>query len=195
MRFQRKDIPGLNSTSMADIAFLLLIFFLVTSSMDPTTGLYRQLTNASPENILKKNIEIQDRNLMNIRIGESNQLFLNEEKMSLSLLRASTKVFIDNPENQDYLPEKKILKIEPIGEYPVTNQHIIQLEVDRRSNYQTYISTLSELTAAYNELREEFAERHFLKPFFRLSEEEKNAIREIYPQRISEKEIEKGGNP
>lgn len=193
MRFKRKEIPGLNSTSIADLAFLLLTFFLVTSSMEADTGIYRQLTNSSADEVLKKNIDIRSRNLMHIRIDEFNHIYLEEEEISLSQLKATAKIFIDNPENLDYLPEKETIEIAEIGEYPVSNQHVIQLEVDRRSNYQTYISTLNELTAAYNELREEFAEKQFQKPFIRLNEEQKNIVREIYPLRISEEETKEGG--
>jgi Biopolymer transport protein len=195
MRFQRKEIPGFNPSSMADVAFLLLIFFLMVSSMEPNTGIYRQLANASPEDVLKKSIDIRDRNLMRLRIDESNRLYLENEEISLAQLKPTSKIFIENPENQDYLPEKERFEITGIGEYSISNQHVIQLEVSRKSNYQTYISVLSELTASYNELREEFAEKQFLKPFSQLSEEQKDVILEIYPQRISEEETEEGGLP
>ena len=101
---------------------------------------------------------------MNIRISESNLLFLEEEEIPLSQLKSTAKIFIENKENLDYLPEKEIIEIAEIGEYPVSNQHIIQLEVDRKSSYQIYISTLNELTAAYDELRDEFAGKYFHQP-------------------------------
>ena len=195
MRFQRRGIPELNSSSMADVAFLLLVFFLVTSSLDPNTGIYRQLAGISSENILKKNIDIRDRNLMQLLIDESNLLYLDKENIPLSQLKSTAKLFIENPENRDYLPEKETVEIPEIGEYPVTKHHIIQLEINRTSNYQTYISVLSELTAAYAELREELAKKQFHRSFAQLSKKQKDAVLEIYPQRISEEEIKEGGMP
>ena len=179
---------------MADVAFLLLVFFLVTSSLDPNTGIYRQLASTSSEDILK-NIDIRDRNLMQLLINESNLLYLDKENIPLSQLKSTAKLFIENPENRDYLPEIETVEIPEIGEYPVTKHHIIQLEIDRTSNYQTYISVLSELTAAYAELREELAKKQFHRSFAQLSKEQKDAVLEIYPQRISEEEIKEGGMP
>lgn len=188
MRYKRKEIPQFNSSSMADIAFLLLIFFLITSSLESKTGIYRQLSPGFAEDILKKKSDIQERNFLFIEISENNQLILGEEIISIPEIKTIAKTFIANPENLDYLPEKESIDLPIIGNYPVSNQHIIQLEVNRNSNYQTYISVISELTAAYNELRNEFAQNHFRKTFDKLTDEEKEVAREVYPLRITEKE-------
>lgn len=188
MRFQRREIPQLNSGSMADVAFLLLIFFLITSSLESRTGLYRHLAPEFPEEILRKKTDISDRNIITFKIDEQNRLFQDEEEIYIPEIRSIAKIFIANPDDLDFLPEKKIAPIPLLGDYPVTQNHIIRLEVDRNSNYQTYISVISELTAAYNELREELANTFFGKSFTQLSEEEKAAVREAYPLKISEKE-------
>lgn len=193
MRFQRKEIPQFNSSSMADVAFLLLIFFLLVSSLESNTGIYRQLSEASPDTILKESMDIRSRNFLNIRIDESNRLLLEEEEIPLTSLKAIAKNFISNPDDLDYLPEKEILEFDFIGSYPATSKHVIQLGVDRKSKYQSYISVLSELTSAYNELREELAKSYWGKAFTELGEEERNVIRQVYPQKISEKETEEGG--
>ena len=195
MRFQRKEVPKFNFTSMADMSFLLLIFFLVSSSLESKTGIYRQLASTHPEVVLKRNTDILERNMMTVRIDSVNTIRLKEEIISLHQLKAIAKTFIDNPEYLDYLPEKGSFEAEFVGTFPASDKHIIELVVDRKSNYQTYLSVLSELTAAYNELRSEFSESHFQKPFIHLTDEQQETVRKIYPQRISETEPEKGGKP
>ena len=186
-RFKR-DIPQLNSTSSADVAFILLFFFLLTGSLDSKSGIYRRLAPAVSETAIKKNNLIEERNILSISIRDNNTVYLKDEPLPLSEIRETAKVFIDNPDNKDFLPQKTNLDIPGLGSVLASLDAVINLEFSRKSTYQTYISVLSELTAAYDELRNELALDKFRKPFIDLSGEQQAAIREVYPLQISEKE-------
>jgi len=187
-RFKR-DIPQINSTTSADIAFILLLFFLFTGSLDPKSGIYRRLAPSVSETAIKKQNPIEERNILSISIRNDNGIYLNDDQLRISEIRKTAKVFIDNPDNKDFLPQKTLFDIPGLGFLPASRDAVINLEFSRNSNFQTYISVLSELTAAYDELRNAFAMEKFRKPFSDLSEEQQAAIREIYPLQISEKEI------
>ncbi|MDR0865773.1 MAG: biopolymer transporter ExbD [Candidatus Symbiothrix sp.] len=197
MLHRKRKIPQVNSSSSADIAFLLLVFFLITSSFDSKTGVYRNLNPAVSEEALKKRMDIQERNLLTFTIDADNHLFYHKEEILLKEIRELSKTFISNPNDVDFLPEKEPVEIPEAGTLPVTSKHIISLEVDRKSSYQTYLSVLSELMAAYNELRSEAANTLFNSSFDRLTPEQKEALQVLYPQRISEIEIKstEGGGP
>ena len=195
MLHRKRKIPEINSSSTADIAFLLLIFFLITSSFDSKTGIYRRMNVPEAENALKKRMDIQERNLLVFTIDDNSRIMHEDEIVPLEKVRLLSTVFIDNPNDADFLPERTIITIPEVGEVAVTTQHIISLKIDRNADYQTYLSVLNELTAAYNDLRREAARTHFHRSFERLTEEQKEAVRTIYPYRISEIEIQadKGG--
>ncbi|MDR1437304.1 MAG: biopolymer transporter ExbD [Candidatus Symbiothrix sp.] len=198
MRYRKRKIPQINSSSTADIAFLLLIFFLITSSFDSMTGIYRKMNPAEAENILKKKRDIESRNLLSITIDENNQIRYGEQELTLPELKNMAKTFIANPNNAGFLPEKENREFPGTGTYPVTSKHNISLEISREARYQTYLSALNEITAAYNELRNETAISLFQKNFNQLTPEEQTLIREIFPQHITEKEPDQekeGGRP
>ncbi|MDR0681656.1 MAG: biopolymer transporter ExbD [Dysgonamonadaceae bacterium] len=190
MARQKYKIPQINSGSSADIAFLLLIFFLITSSLDSRTGIYRKMNAIEAGEILKKRKDIQERNLLSFTINSDNQLIYNNEPIPFKDIKELSKTFIANPDNSDFLPEKESVDVPETGIFAVTTKHVISLEVSRKAKYQTYISVLNELTAAYNELRNETAQTLFNQSFKHLSPERQEAIRTIYPLQISEKEID-----
>jgi biopolymer transport protein ExbD len=182
-------MPTFNATSSADIAFILLLFFLISGSLSSKTGIYRRLLPDTSEAKLKKKIDIEKRNFVVFSIDENNAIFMENEPVKLYEIRDIAKKFIANPENSDYLPEKKEIEIPELGLVPVTPHAVINFEISRKASYQTYISVLGELTAAYDDLRNELANKRFDKSFERLSEDQQAAIREAYPLRISEKEL------
>jgi biopolymer transport protein ExbD len=183
-------IPQINSGSSADIAFLLLIFFLITSSLDSRTGIYRKMNATEAGEILKKRKDIQERNLLVFTINSDNQLIYNDETIPLKDIKDLSKTFIANPDNLDFLPEKESVDVPEIGVFSITTKHVISLEVSRKAKYQTYISVLNELIAAYNELRNETARTFFNQSLERLTPEQQEAIRTIYPLQISEIETD-----
>ena len=189
MAYQKRKIPQINSSSSADIAFLLLIFFLVTSSLDARTGIYRKLNASSPEEVLKERIDIEQRNLLTFSLNSLNQIVYEDEIITLFEVRDLSKAFIANLNDVDFLPEKEWIEIPEIGMYPVTTQHIISVKVDRDAKYEAYIQLINELTAAYNQLRNNVSNKIFDTAFYNLSPEKQDAIRMIYPLRISEMEI------
>ncbi|MBA3901123.1 MAG: biopolymer transporter ExbD [Bacteroidetes bacterium] len=185
----RRSLPEINAGSMADIAFLLLIFFLVTTTMDVDSGLQRMLPPMpEPDREID---EINERNIFVVLVNANNQLLVEGELGDIKNLRKEAKEFIENPYNRPNLPAKKTRDVPVFGQYEVSEQ-VISLQNDRGTSYEMYIKVQNELAAAYNELRNEFAMREFGKSFdelVTLKEEEKvSAIRMIYPQRISEAE-------
>ncbi|GHT12124.1 biopolymer transporter ExbD [Bacteroidia bacterium] len=189
MAYLKRKIPQFNATSSADIAFILLLFFLLTGSLDPKSGIYRRLSPAASEAKLKKKTDIENRNLVTFSIDENNQIWMKDSPVALPEIRDIAKTFIANPNDLDFLPEKTPADIYGLGIVPVSNKAVIHLEFSRNTAYQTYISVLGELTAAYDDLRSELAFDKFHQPFNDLTEEQKIALREVYPQQISEKEL------
>ena len=121
---------------------------------------------------------------------------MREVKMALLEADVSYKVvkeFIANVANAEHMPEKTQKNVEFFGTYLVNDKHVISLQNDRGSSYQAYISVQNELVAAYNELRDELAEQKFGTTYAELNDDQQKAIREIYPQRISEAEPKKYG--
>lgn len=183
----KRDIPEINAGSMADIAFLLLIFFLMTTTMDTDTGLARTMPPPIPEEDVDTP-PIRERNVFEVLINANNQLLVEKQPMALKDLKDAAKVFIQNPANLATLPEREEIEVPFFGVYPVTTKAVISLQNDRGTQYQMYLAVQNELQAAYNELRDELARRQFNSSFSDLGEEQQSAIRVIYPQKISEAE-------
>lgn len=190
----KRDIPEINAGSMADIAFLLLIFFLMTTTMDTDTGLARTMPPPLPPQE-DAPPPIRERNVFEVLINANNQLLVEKQPMALQNLKEAAKIFIENPANLASLPEREEIEVPFFGVYPVTTKAVISLQNDRGTQYQTYLQVQNELQAAYNELRDELARRQFNTSFNELGEEQQKAIRIIYPQKISEAEPRNvGGN-
>ncbi len=183
----KREIPEINAGSMADIAFLLLIFFLMTTTMDTDTGLARTMPPPLPPQE-DAPPPIRERNVFEVLINANNQLLVEKQPMALQNLKDAAKVFIENPANLATLPEREEIEVPFFGVYPVTTKAVISLQNDRGTQYQMYLAVQNELQAAYNELRDELARRKFNKSFNELDDEQQSAIRVIYPQKISEAE-------
>ena len=190
----KRKVPDINSSSTADIAFLLLIFFLITTSMDTDRGLARRLP-PPPENDKEQENEdkVNQRNVLQIYLNMYDQLMVNGEIMNVQQLRAKTKEFVANKYNDESLPEKTSKEVDFFGPTMVTEKHVVSLQNDRSSSYQAYIDVQNELVAAYNELRDELSQEKWGKNYSELNEDQQKAVREIYPQKISEAEPKKYG--
>lgn len=195
----KREVQEINASSMADIAFLLLIFFLVTTTMSVDSGLSRQLPPPLPPDMKKPNVEIKERNIFVVLINSQNQLLVQGELLDIKQLKTKAKEFIKNEANSVNLPE--ILPVEVTFEGGITEtvmttkNHIISLQNDVGTQYQKYIEVQNELVAAYNEIRNEYSTNRFGSTYAALSEENKKAVQDIYPQKISEAEPKKyGGN-
>ena len=190
----KRKVPDINSSSTADIAFLLLIFFLITTSMDTDRGLARRLP-PPPEQEQKDNddVKLKERNVLQVFLNMNDQLMCGNDYISVDQLRAKAKEFIANPYNDETKPEKYAKDIPFFGNMMITEKHVISLRCDRGSSYKAYISVQNELVAAYNELRDELAQEKWQKNYADLNEDQQKAIRDIYPQKISEAEPKKYG--
>lgn len=189
----KRATPEVNAGSMADIAFLLLIFFLMTTTMDTDTGLPRMLPPMVPPTV-DDAPPINKRNVFVVLINANNQLLVQGQYLSMGELKEKAKEFIENPMDKDDLPAKDLKEVPFFGEYPIS-KGVISLQNDRGTQYQQYLTVQNELQRAYTELRDELARKKFNKKFDECSPEEQDAIKEIYPQRISEAEPKNiGGN-
>ena len=208
MAKKKRKVPGLNGSSLADISFILLIFFLVTTSMDTDTGLARRLPPPPDPNQMEEDVKVKGRNVLVVSVNMNNEIMYyygDEAKRVTQMgvkpedLRAVAKEFIANPENKANMPE--FHPADPplplLGAYPVTKNHIISVQTDRSTSYEVYFQIQNELMAAYNELRDEFSREKFGKYYRHLDPEsdEALAVRGVYPLKISEAEPKKyGGN-
>lgn len=195
MAIDKRKTPEINAGSQADIAFLLLIFFLVATTMNTDTGIARVLPPMPPEDQEQEEVKVKDRNLFLVLISGSGKIMAgaisNQEQIDLSQLKDRAKEFIVNPLDADNLPEKVAKEIElPDGSkwtYPVS-EGVISLQTTRDTDYQSYIMVQNELTRAFNEVRDEVAMRKFGVKYTDLSEEERNAVAKAVPLKISEAE-------
>ena len=163
----------INASSMADIAFLLLIFFLVTTTIAEDKGILVKLPPWSdePPDITK----LKTRNVFSVLVNASNQLLVRGEPASVEDLRERAKDFISNPQKREDLAESP-------------RNAIISLKNDRGTNYKTYLEVYNELQAAYNELRNEEAMRRYGKEYDALTNDQKTLIRNEIPLVLSEAE-------
>lgn len=195
MAKKKKKMPGLNTSSTADISFMLLIFFLITTSMDTDMGLARRLPQPPEDDQEDLQIDVKERNVLNVRLNAAGNLMCNHDFIDISELRARAKEFIENANNLSSLPEKHEQDIDLLGRCYVTDKHVISVQTDRGTPYAIYFQVQNELVAAYNELRNELSKEKFGRPYDALKDEQKVAIRTYYPQKISEAEPKNyGGN-
>lgn len=180
-----RKTPEINASSMADIAFLLLIFFLVATTMDIDSGLNRVLPPWSEEQ--GDAPDIKERNLMLVHVNKYDQIAVQGEVVTISQLKDRAKEWVLNRNNDKNLPEKKNMDIELIGKYAVS-QGVISLQNDRGTSYEMYIKVQNELTRAFNEIRDELSKAHFGKLFADLEKEQQDAVSKAVPMKISEAE-------
>ena len=188
MAKKKKKVPGLNASSTADISFILLIFFLVTTSMDTDSGLSRRLPQPPDKEQEDAQIDVKERNVLNVKLNAVGTLMCNGEIIDVNLLCDRAKEFIANPNDLSTLPEKHAKTIDLLGNCYVTEKHVISVQTDRGTPYEVYFQVQNELVRAYNELRDELAKAKFGRPYEALTDEQKVAVRAYYPQKISEAE-------
>ena len=179
----RRNFQAIGST--ADIAFLLLCYFLMTTTMGDQSGLQRRLPPI-PDAQQAQDQKVNRRNIIIVRINSADKLFAGSEPMDILYLKDKIKEFLTNPTNDPNLPEKEPKEIE--GKTYNVSKGVISLQNDRGTSYQAYIAVQNELVKAVNELRDDFAYREFGKKFSRLSEEQQDIVKKAVPQNISEAE-------
>jgi biopolymer transport protein ExbD len=188
MARNKRAIPEINAGSMADIAFLLLIFYLVTTTMDTDKGINRKLPPIDDE-LVQDPPPIKERNIFTVLVNSNDQLLVEEEYLEISELRAKAMEFIDN--NGDGSCEYcKGYSVSTSSDNP--DKAVISLQNDRGTSYGMYVKVQNELVAAYEDLRERYAEEEYGRSYRGMDpEEDKEIIKEVknaYQQKISEAE-------
>lgn len=182
-----KKTPQINSSSTADIAFLLLCYFLMTTTMDQQSGLQRRLPPMPDKNQQLQDQKVNRRNIIIVKINSNDKIFAGNDPIDVSQLKDKIKIFLTNPANDPALPEREEIEIEGFGTHNVS-KGVISLQNDRGTSYQAYIRVQNELVRAVNELRDEFGMQHWGKPFIRLNSEQQKIVKKAVPQNISEAE-------
>ena len=189
MARKKKKIPEINATSTADIAFIMLIFFLITSTMDVDSGIIRRLP--PPLDPTEKPEDINKRNLFEVRINAQDYLWVKGRYMNVVELKDATKEFIANKSNDPNLSDKKEVNIPLLGGTYLASKGIISLKNDRGTSYDMYVQVQNALAKAITELRNELSKEHFGVNFSDLIDQEKiEAIQKAIPVAISEAEPE-----
>ncbi len=191
MATDKRKLQEINAGSMADIAFLLLIFFLVATTMNVDTGLVRVLPPMPDPNVKQEDIKVKERNLFPVLVAGNGTIMAKGEQIDIRRLKDKAKEFVLNPLDDENLPEKEVKELElPDGSmwaYPIS-QGVISLQTTRDTNYQVYIMVQNELTRAFNEIRDEVAMRKFGANFADLNEDQRNVVTKAVPLKISEAE-------
>ena len=182
-----RKTPEINSSSTADMAFILLCFFLMTTTMDQDKGLQRRLPPMPDPNQKAQDQKVNRRNIIVVKINSADRLLAGTEPMDVSQLKDKIKEFLTNPLNDPNLPEKEEIEIEGYGPCMVS-KGVISLQNDRGTSYQAYIAVQNELVKAVNELRDDFSMANYGKKYFNLDEDQQAIVRKAVPQNISEAE-------
>ena len=189
----KRKVPGINASSTADISFILLIFFLVTTSMDSDKGLARRLPPPPENEQQDAEIDVKERNVLKVRVNAAGNLLCGDDFIEITQLCDKAKEFIKNENNSPNMPEKHNKNIPLLGNCVVTDKHVISVQTDRNTSYWVYFEVQDRIVAAYNELRDELAREKFGYGYKVCSPEQQEAVREYYPQKISEAEPKKYG--
>jgi biopolymer transport protein ExbD len=170
-----RKIPAINAGSMADIAFLLLIFFLVTTTMNTDSGISILLPPYIED--VPPPPDVNKRNVLRVLVNSRDQLLVNEELMATTDLREFTKKFLTNRGSDPGLSDSP-------------DKAIVSIKNDRGTSYEVYIAIQNELKAAYREVRDDESMKRFGMEYGKLKNDQQKEIRQVYPQRISEAEPE-----
>lgn len=185
-------VPELNTTSTADISFMLLTFFLVTTSMDSDNGMSRQLPPI-PQQKEQAVQEVKRRNVLIIGIGADNDITCNGKPVEMDALRGCVAEFVDNADNLASLPEKLLRDIPLLGYCSVTANHQIFIQSDRAATYDAYMGVQNAIMEGYNDLRDRLSIKRFGHPYSQCTDEQQKAVEEYYPFHLSEGELETEG--
>lgn len=193
MAKKKKKTPSINGSSTADISFIMLLFFLLTTSMGSDKGISRQLPPAVPADQQDVSIDVNKRNMLRIMVNNAGQILANGEYISIDILKDKVKEFVLNENDAANLPERSVETFPLIGEQLVTKNHVISLTNTVDTRYEDYIAVQNILTAAYTELRDEKARKEFGKSFAELNAQQQEILIDLYPQKISEAEPKEYG--
>lgn len=161
---RKHSVPSLNTTSTADISFMLLTFFLVTSSMDVDKGLVRQLPPLDKEEQTDEAKDVSKENTLAFSITAQNEVILNDKPVVVADIRRRIVDFVRMR----------------------GAQHLILVDANPASDYNTYFTLENEIVAAYAEVRNAEAKRRYHRDYASCTDEQRKKVRDIYPQHLSE---------
>jgi biopolymer transport protein ExbD len=170
---------------MSDISFLLLTFFLLTSSINTEQGIPRKLPPPKKEDAKDLQVEINRRNVLNVLVNFRDEISVNGDVIMVGELKDKAKEFFANPSNDPSLPEKVSKPIDGIGDFQVS-KGVVSLTNDQGTSYNMYVQVQNELQRAVNELRDETALQYFGKKFDGLDSSAQRAVSTAIPMSISE---------
>lgn len=163
LRHHKHSVPGLNTTSTADISFMLLFFFLVTSNMDVDKGLTRQLPPADQKNQQEQSF-VKKGTLMTLQVNAQGQLSVDGKPLKVEQLQRQIIMFVSR----------------------VGKQHLIKVDVDPMASYDVYFQIQNEIVAAYKVLRNATARRLYGMDYAKLSNAQRERVKDECPQRVAE---------
>ena len=185
----RRELTEINAGSMADIAFLLLIFFLVTTTMDTNQGMMRKLPRLPEKNKKDDDVKVIERNVFVVLINKNDRLFVENKLTNVNDLCEKTKEFFVNPNNDPNLSAKKKEPRDiPYFGSTYISAGVVSVRNDRGTSYEKYIKVQNELLKAVNELRDEKSLQKFGQHFNQLVPDKQAAIKKYFPVAISEAE-------
>lgn len=190
----KRKTPEINASSQADIAFLLLVFFLVATTMNTDKGISRVLPPIPPEDVKVEDQKQKERNVLLVFVNGAGQLMVGNEVTDIRNLKETAKEFILNVNNDEDKPEMEDKEIDmPDGSKWIykTSKGVISLQTTRDTDYETYIKVQNELTRVFSEIREDVSMQKFGKSFGDLNEDERKVITTAVQQKISEAEPRK----
>ena len=183
----KRSVEGVNASSSADIAFLLLIFWLTTTTMNSDKGLQRRLPPMPDENQKQEDIKVNRRNIIQVKINAADRVIAGGQILEIDQIKDKIVEFVTNPLNLETLPEKEMKDIEGFGQYAVS-KGVVSLQNDRGTSYNSYLQVQNELVKAFNEIRDDFAVKNYGKKYNALDEDKQKIVRDAIPQNISEAE-------
>ena len=163
---KKRQVPSLNTTSTADISFMLLILFLVTSSMDIDKGHVRQLPPIRPDEELLDMTNIDEHNVLRLQVMANGQLKCNDEPLPMNRLQQRVMTFV--------------------GQEADIQKHVIQLDISRDARYEVYFQIQNEIVGAYHTLRNQLARKKYGHALPLCTPEQQQTIRTLIPQRMAE---------
>lgn len=195
---KRKPISEINAGSMADIAFLLLIFFLVTTTLNVDQGIFTKIAQDNPEAL-----DTHKRNVFDISINRNNEILIGSDEISITEISQLAQDFIDNGAGKDSKGNPcdwcNGKKITTSSDHPA--KAIITIEADREASYETYVNVLDKVHLAYNNLRNQLSVKMYGRNFTQLETaykktrnqdtfEKLEVIKSKYPMLIGNIEME-----
>ena len=182
----KRKVPEMNASSTADMAFLLLTFFLMTTTMNVDSGIQRILP-PMPDDTQNQEIDINKRNVLLVFVSPTNEIMVAGERLDISQVKDVVKDFVQNPYKDPNLSDVETKEIDGLGSFDVS-KGVISLQNDRGTNYGTYIQVQNELTRAFAEIRDAVAMSYYSRPFAELNDDQRKAVAAAVPQSISEAE-------